>query len=133
MNAFRTHLGGRIPIRAILVGLPKSIEEKLTSHSQHPDLELIGCTRATVDDVMVQLAPDRTNVVVIDSSQTWAAGLARALRAHQKELRLLILANPTRLTGYIVYDFDRCVENAGEAEVIGAIEAAAEGRSFVRP
>ncbi|MGH7467328.1 MAG: hypothetical protein ACRENP_05015 [Longimicrobiales bacterium] len=120
-----------IPIKAILVGLPKSIEEKLTARSAPPHLELIGCARGTIENIVQLLDSDKTNVVLIDASQTWAAGLARALRNHNRELKLLILDDPARMTGYMIYDFDRMVENAGEQEVIGAIEAAAAGRAFL--
>jgi hypothetical protein len=119
-----------IPIKAILVGLPKSIEEKLTAHSS-PQLELVGCARGTSEDIHQLLEPGETNLVLIDASQTWAAGLARALRAYNRDLKLLILADPARMTGYMIYDFDRLIENAGEQEVLDAIEAAATNRSFL--
>jgi hypothetical protein len=77
------------------------------------------------------IAPDKTNVVLIDSSQTWAGGLARALRTHHKDVRLLILADPARLIGYVIYDYDHFVENAGENQVIRAIEAAAADQPLV--
>ena len=111
--------------------MPKSIEEKLAAHSVAGAFELTGCAHATLDSIHQLLDPEKTNVVLIDASQTWAAGLARALRNHNKDLRLLILADPARMTGYMIYDFDRLIENAGEREVLDAINAAASNNSFL--
>ncbi len=72
-------------------------------------------------------------MVLIDANETWAAGLARALRKRHPDVKVLILADPARLHGYIVFDYERFIDNAGEHQVLDAIRAAAAGLPFVAP
>lgn len=121
-----------IPIKAILVGLPKSIEEKLTQQTAAANIEVVACKGADVEQITALLHQDDAGVVVIDSSEVWAVGLVRGLRAHRGDTHVLILTNASRLTGYIMYDYDRGIENAGEREILQAIEATVEDRPFRR-
>lgn len=119
-----------IIVTAILVGLPRSIEQKLTQQTISPDIQLLAAHSADVDELSALVTARHADVVIIDSTQIWAGGLARGLRARHADTRVLILGNPRRLTGYILYDYDHAIENAAEPEMLHAIEAVTQNRSF---